>query len=154
MESTVTDRIQTIAVIIGISFGIWEFVLHDREAELAKKVFISDMILSRSSEAMVDSIIALSEIEKALSDGDAINLVSAISFNSKLLPLKNHFDGWGFCYENQLCDEELAVKYICNDLSEFDSIITKYAATLSAEKSSKDYSTLLKACKAGPAQSF
>ncbi len=147
MKSTITDRIQTLAVVIGIGFGIWEFVLHDREAELSKIVLVSDLILSRSSDVMVDAITAISELQIALSKSEAISFSSAVALNSRLVPLKNHFDSWGFCYENHLCDKELAAKYICDDLVVFDSILTEYAIALSLDyKTNRDYSLLLNHC--------
>ena len=147
MKSSITDWIQTVAVVIGIGFALWEFVLHNKAEIQAKKNFVSNLILNSSNENLVKSVETLSIIYRELSNNNAASLKEDIKFNSGILPLKHHYDTWGFCYANDLCDKKLTTKYICGDLISFDRTLSEYASALNASYNNQDFSELLADCK-------
>jgi len=140
-NSSVTDWIQAIAVVIAIFFAIWEFVLNDRIQENYKKNLTSNLILKATEEWFPTSLKALHNL--------SLKSKNTLNDRASLKPLEVYYDTWGFCYENELCDKKLALKYICEDLVAFDTFMEeKFVEEKSNEKQSdRDYYTLLQDCK-------
>jgi len=147
MKSSTTDWIQAVAVVIGVGFALWEFVLHNKTEVQAKKNFVSNLILNSSNEGLITSVAALSRIAVELSNNNAASLKDDIKLNSEILPLKHHYDTWGFCYANDLCDKKLTIRYICDDLILFDHTLRDYASALKIPYLNRDFFQLVSDCK-------
>lgn len=122
MKSSITDWIQAIAVVIGIAFAIWEFVLHDREKERDQRRAVFELVKIYQSESIQSSLKEFFSRSKDFRD-DVVKEGEPLQFHVTTLPIVSYYDSWAFCYEHDLCDRELAKEIVCPDFLEVDSMM-------------------------------
>jgi len=145
LNSSIRDWIQTIAVVIGISLGVWEFFIHDRIQENARKAFVSDMIIKGTSDSVMKSYASLPKLKQIFSEGKHTPDVDKFEFD--VLALDSYFDAWGFCYKNNLCDRFLTKEYVCRMLISYSKLEKEFDGLTEREyKIDQDYALLLTDC--------
>jgi len=121
MKSSKTDWIQAVAVVIGVAFAIWGLVIQDRAAELSKKEAVFQLILAGGDESLTNSLKELSKELPNLNKDD-IDELRIIELSAIYTPFEQHYNSWGFCFENDLCKKELTLRYVCEGLISFNNI--------------------------------
>jgi len=116
---SITDWIQTVVVVVGITAALWEFVLHDRDLEKQRKQFVFNLIVAGFDASHSESN---KEFFEVYTGKKKINKDNALDVLLKLIPLQTYYDSWGYCYNTMLCDRQLTIDYICGDVIKFNEV--------------------------------
>lgn len=110
-DPLVTDWIQAVAVAFGIVAAVWQFVIHDRQANRQSRQAVVDLIVAGQSDVLVSAAQAAINWPEKLAPSRELDEIVA-----KLLPLEAHLEAWAFCYEQSLCERALVLEYSCNNV--------------------------------------
>lgn len=125
---SITDWIQALVVVIGIAFALWEFVLRDREDEHDRREAVRNMISASQSNSVFKAYQALFSFYRQYKNAGRISEGKWDDILHAVTPLKEHFLTWAYCYANSLCNEELALKYVCFRVLSYEELM-KHLAT-------------------------
>lgn len=130
-SSKVTDWIQAVAVVIGIAVGIWQFVIHDRDSELQRRKSVVDLIVAGQSTEIQNAykIIIKYIIDK---DSQPQPWKDGGSF-AGLIPFEQYMQAWGFCYQQNLCDQKLTLLFTCSQVDVYWRLLNDSYNTLRRE---------------------
>jgi len=116
---SITDWIQTIAVVSGIAVGVWQFVIHDRDAELQRRKAVTDLLIAGQSDG----------VSKAMGIPFAwrinppdISPEGIAKIQQDMMPLETYVEAWGLCYSNGLCDKKLSAEASCDYVGVYDGV--------------------------------
>ena len=145
----ITEWIQSIAVTVGVGFGLWEFVLHDKTEEKFKKESVLRLITSgqyqeinKSYNNMLSGVLEFNSL-------DSIDSIRWTQFKINISPYAKYLNAWAFCYGNSLCDKTLTIEYICPKVSAYESLMSSLLKKASSDinVSTPNYDILVTECK-------
>jgi len=148
MKSSITDWIQALAVTIGVVFAVREFVLHDRVQERLRKEAVLQLIVSGQSESISNSAGKIQKIFNDLMKKNNATREEWVNLQTIYFPIQAHLSAWGFCYHNNMCDQNLTEAYICENLVDFDKfrVVVNKKVDKPDFTREKGYAALLNVC--------
>jgi len=150
MKSSITDWIQALAVVVGVAFATWEFVLQDRAQERLQKEAVLQLIISGQNASISDSAQKIQDVYNRLMKNKDASIEEWVNLQTIYFPIQAHLSAWGFCYHNNMCEPQLTEAYICENLVDFDKFreVVNNKVNNANFTREKGYAALLDVCKA------
>lgn len=148
-NSSITDWIQAIAVVVGVGFAIRELVIYDRASELNQRAAVSNLLLAGQSDAVMDAYRELLRGKKNMKESGALSETEWFDLQLAVSPIKEHFLTWSFCYSASLCDRSLVLDAVCFRAKTYEKIMKEMRpATISeVPEKRRTYISMLEDCE-------
>lgn len=145
------ETIKAVAVVIGVGFAVYEFVLKDRERDRARAVFTQELIQFDLSDSISESTQWLEKNgERLMAEMQQGDIEAARELERELNPQFQLFKAWGTCIALDICDAEVGKAYICQRAISFYTLKTAIMQLRghSLDALNKQFKDLVATCEA------
>lgn len=152
-NSSFTDWIQTLAIVIGVGCAIFEFIIQDRQTAIFKKEAVLRLIEHTQSESFSSASSNLYLKWASIHAKEEISNQQLMDYIVAATPFEKHYSAWNVCYEGEICDPELTLKVVCSQINAFDKTVSEIFAKAKFETNimRKNYQALHADCNVAQA---
>ncbi|MCC7428958.1 MAG: hypothetical protein IT557_18855 [Alphaproteobacteria bacterium] len=114
-----TDMINTLAVVVGISVGVYELSIRDRDMQRVQREAAMRMIEQGNTDAVNAARTALMEAQTLRDDAEATR-ERWREMHAKALPLASYYSQFLYCWHARLCDRDIAEMFLCGRIGRIE----------------------------------
>lgn len=145
------ETIKTIAIVIGVLIAINELVIKNVSHQRTVASYTQRLIELDATGPMVQAVRDFSRIyyKDVVADGGVVSEEDAWNIDQATLPQLRVFIAWEACFEAELCDDQIGLRYICNRAVTYEKLRTNLKPFISFEEGQTNglFFGLLKRCK-------
>jgi len=123
---SVTDLVNTLAVVVGVSVAVYALSIRDRDMERVQREAAMRMIEQGSSEPINAARTAMLDVQ-TLRDEAEVSRERWRETYGKILPLASYYSQFLYCWRSRLCDHDIAEMYLCGRIGRFERNLTLVA---------------------------
>lgn len=120
------EIVKTLAIVLGVGIAINELFIKNISYQRTVASYTQRLIEMDTTGPMVQATRDFSRIyfETVVSDGGVITAKDAWDLDQATIPQFRVFVAWESCFEAELCDEDLGLRYICNRAQAYKKLRT------------------------------